>query len=102
MNGFFANGTSEASPYISQIPLLKVVSRCFCGYPSLDLAVGERKSRTVGVSTILADVEGRSPEGVPIGVILHAREGEISELEVYSQNETEVLSLPMPEMLEAI
>ena len=97
------NGTTEARSFASQLPLLTVVSRCTCGCPSVDLAIGERESRTVGASTILADAIGHSPDGSAVGVILHARQGEISELEVYSQDgEAKIFSLPKPEMLEAI
>ncbi|MFN2513261.1 MAG: hypothetical protein ABR568_17790 [Pyrinomonadaceae bacterium] len=55
-----------------------------------------------GASTILAEAVGKSPEGVPVSVILHAREGEISELEVISMDATEVFSMPKPEMLQVI
>ena len=97
-----ANGNADASVFESQVPQVKVVARCTCGCPSLDLALGEKESRTVGASTILADAAGRSPEGVPVIVTLHAREGEISELEVISCDETEVFGMPTPEMLEVI
>ena len=97
-----ANGTAEAPTYASQLPQVKVVARCACGCPTLDLAPGEKRFRTVGSSTILADAFGHSPEGIPINVILHAREGEISELEVISCDETEVFGMPTPEMLEVI
>jgi hypothetical protein len=97
-----ANGNPEASAYASQLPQVKVVARCTCGCPTLDLALGEKRFRTVGASTILADAFGHSPEGVPVNVILHAREGEISELEVISCDETEVFGMPMPEMLKVV
>lgn len=97
-----ANGAHAASAYAAQLPEVRVVARCTCGCPTLDLALGEKKSRTVGASTILADAVGRTPDGVPISVILHAREGEISELEVISLDETEVFGLPAPEMLEVV
>ena len=96
------NGTPAASAYASQLPEVRVVARCTCGCPTLDLALGEKKTRTVGPSTILADVAGRSPEGVPVSVVLHAREGEISELEVISLDETQLFGLPTPEMLEVV
>jgi hypothetical protein len=97
-----SNGNADASAFASQLPQVKVVARCTCGCPTLDLALGENKSRTVGASTILADAAGRSPEGIPVNVILHAREGEISELEVISCDETKVFGMPTPEMLEVI
>jgi hypothetical protein len=64
--------------------------------------VGEKTSRTVGLSTILADAYGHSPEGVPVNVILHAREGELSELEVISMDDTDVFGMPRPETLEIV
>lgn len=97
-----ANGNAEASAYAAQLPQVKVVARCTCGCPTLGLALGGKTCRTVGVTTILADAAGYSPENVPVNVILHAREGEISELEVVSCDETEVFSMPTPEMLEII
>jgi hypothetical protein len=97
-----ANGNAEASVYASQLPQVKVVARCTCGCPTLDLALGGKKFRTIGASTILADAFGHSPEGVPVNVILHAREGEISELEVISCDETKVFGMPTPEMLKVV
>ena len=97
-----AHGNAHASAFALQLPRVKVVARCTCGCPTLDLALDEKKSRTVGASTILAGAAGRSPEGVPVNVILHAREGEISELEVISCDETKVFGLPTPETLEVI
>lgn len=97
-----SNGNPEASAYVSQLPQVKVVARCICGCPTLDLALGVKTSRTVGFSTILADAFGHSPEGVPVNVILHARGREISELEVVSCDETKVFVMPIPEMLKVV
>jgi len=96
------NGNAEASIYASQLPHVKVIGRCTCGCPTLDLALGEKKFRTIGASTILADAVGNSPEGTPVNVILHAREGEISELEVISFDGTKVFGMPTPEMLKVV
>ena len=79
-----------------------MVARCTCGCPTLDLAVGGKTSRTVGPSTILVDAYGHSPEGVPVNVTIHAREGELSELEVISMDATQVLGMPTPETLEIV
>lgn len=97
-----ANGNDDASAYASQLPYVKVVGGCKCGCPSLDLAIGEKKSRTHGISTVLAEVGGHSPEGVPVIVILHACEEEISLLEVVSTDETQKFSLPTPEMIDEV
>jgi len=79
-----ANGSREAKPYISQIAKVNVVGRCTCGCPTIDLALGNREQRKTALSIILADFTGKTPEGIEVGVIVHAREGEISELEVYA------------------
>jgi hypothetical protein len=94
-----ANGNNGAVAFASQLSQVKVVSRCTCGCPSIDLAVGERQERTTGISTILADAVGYSPEGVKVDVILHAREGQLSELEVVSHDGTTAFALPKPEAL---
>jgi hypothetical protein len=50
----------------------------------------------------VAEAGGQSPEGVSVGVILHARDGELSELEIYStQGEDVAFNLPLPESLES-
>jgi len=89
---------SDVSEYRAQIPKLRVVSRCRCGCPTIDFAIGTTTRE--GPSHIIADAQGSSPEGVRVGVIVHVREGEISELEVYSvTGEKNVFSLPKPESL---
>jgi hypothetical protein len=84
-----ANGNPDARKYENQTERLRVVGRCTCGCPTVDLATGERDRRTVGPSNILADFAGVTAEGVEVGVILHAREGQISELEIYSLTDKE-------------
>jgi hypothetical protein len=79
-----ANGNPDAQQYASQIVNVRVVGRCTCGCPSIDLAVGDHTQRKTAPSHILADFEGKTPEGIEVGVILHGREGEISELEIYA------------------
>lgn len=95
-----ANGNPGARQYVSQLSDTKVVGLCTCGCPSLDLAIGDREERTTGPSDILADVDGTTAEGVQVGVILHAREGQISELEVYAIQDFEgTFKLPTIESL---
>jgi hypothetical protein len=84
LDWLIANGNPEAQRYASQLGEVHVVGRCTCGCPSLDLELAGRTDRTTGPSEILADFDGTTDESVPVGVILHAREGQISELEVYA------------------
>jgi hypothetical protein len=79
-----AHGSPDAKALLSQIANVNVVGKCTCGCPTIDLALGDREQRKTAPSIILADFVGRAPEGIEVGVIVHAREGEISELEVYA------------------
>ncbi len=93
-----AHGGPNAGPYAAQVPRVSVVSRCGCGCPTIDLAVDGVE--TFGGSELIADFEGRSPEGLRVGVILHAREGQLSELEVYPIDEAKgPFALPSPSTL---
>src|SRR5215471_1326913 len=90
---------SEVSKYKSQVAQLRVVAKCSCGCPTIDFALGS--DRKNGASDIVAEAGGKSPEGVSVGVILHTREGELSELEVYSTEGLDTsFALPLPESLE--
>ena len=96
------HGTQEAPPFIEQLPAVTVVSRCGCGCPTIDLAVDGRAAPLSIPSTILADAEGVSPEGIRIGAIVHGREGLISELEIYSlAGGEEKFSLPRIDAFES-
>ena len=77
------HGTPEAREFAPQIERARVVGRCRCGCPTIDLGIDGAKTRTVGASQILSDFRGWTPEGYSVGVILHAREGKLSELEVF-------------------
>ena len=77
------HGEPEAVAYLPQLSQASVVARCDCGCPSVDLAIGDRAAPSSAPSDLLADVVGVSPEGFTVGVILHARDGLLSELEVY-------------------
>ena len=93
------NGVSEATAYKKQLMDIHVCSTCSCGCPTIDLAMLDKTERITGPSQILADAEGFSPEGVPVNVILHARENKLSELEVFSLDGTKNFSLPTPDKL---
>lgn len=96
-----ANGSPDAKPYRSQVANVNVVGGCTCGCPSIDLAPGDREERKTGPSMVLAEFVGKTPEGIEVVVILHAREGEISELEVYSMPDVNgPFNLPRIESLE--
>jgi hypothetical protein len=96
------NGISEATAYKRQLTDIHVCSTCSCGCPTIDLAMRDKTERTTGPSQILADAEGFSPEGVPVNVILHARENKLSELEVIAVDGTTNFSLPSPDKLTII
>jgi len=90
---------SDVSKYKSQVAELRVVAKCGCGCPTVDFALGP--NRKTGASEIVAEAGGKSTGSVPVGVILHAREGELSELEVYSTQGLDIsFTLPLPDSLE--
>jgi hypothetical protein len=86
--------TEGMKPYVEQLPNVTVASRCSCGCPSLGLAVSGGIASPSSHSLILAEAGGVSPEGISFGIILHAREGLISELEVYPIGGEGAFTLP--------
>ena len=91
-----AHGTPNAQKYIGQVEMAEVVSECTCGCPSIDLAVPGVSSEVPAGSLIISDMVGASPEGVPINVILWVRDDTLSELEIYSTDDSGSFSLPEP------
>jgi hypothetical protein len=92
------HGERGATEYLSQIPSVTVIGQCSCGCPTLDLAVAGKHGK--GGSTIVADFVGTTPEGTLVGVLVHVREGTLSELEVYDmRGDAERFSFPRPEAL---
>src|SRR5262245_37739441 len=53
-----ANGKPEARRFSSRLSQIRVVARCTCGCPTLDLALAGQTERTTGPSEILADFYG--------------------------------------------
>jgi hypothetical protein len=88
------HGTPESRSYIVQFPSVTVNSRCGCGCPTLDFAVGQRTAAPGSPSVILSEAGGISPQGISFGIILHGREGLLSELEVYPIDGEGAFTLP--------
>ena len=91
-----AAGTG-AGRFLGQLAKIQVVGGCSCGCPSIDLAVVDGKRNGPAVPVIVADAE--SPEGVPVGVILWARDKVLSGLEVHPWNGSDSVRLPRTESL---
>jgi hypothetical protein len=94
------HGTAESKSYVEQLPHVTVASRCGCGCPTIDLAVTGRVASPGSPSAILGEAGGVSPEGISFGVILHGREGLLSELEVYPIEGDAVFTLPDIDQIE--
>jgi hypothetical protein len=88
------HGSRAAASYANQLPKVSVVGRCDCGCPTIELAVDGRAASPRSPSAILAEAAGRSPEGVSVLVILHAREGKIAELEIAPLGDEGEFSIP--------
>ncbi len=89
---------SGVGRYIGQLESAEVVGGCGCGCPSIDLVVGSKSGEGRAKPVILADAE--SPEGVPVGIILWARDGRLSGLEVHPWDGSVSVRLPHPETLQ--
>ena len=93
----------RAGGFSTQLNDVKILASCGCGCPrTIFLGLGDQKAPTTGVTTIIADATGQSPEGVRVEVILHVREGKLSELELYAPDGTERFTLPSAEALKDV
>jgi hypothetical protein len=88
---------SGVSRYIGQLEVAEVVGSCGCGCPSISFMAESTDTGTPPIPVILAEAE--SPEGVAVGVILWARGGCLSGLEVHPWDGSYVIRLPRPETL---
>lgn len=88
---------SGVGRYVGQLERVQVVGGCGCGCPSIDFGVPAAKEGGAPTPLVLADAE--SPEGVPVGVILWARGGCLSGLEVHPWDGSVSIRLPRQETL---
>lgn len=93
------NPAAGLTHHREQLPRLMVVATCTCGCPTVDFGVRPDLVRHVGPTETHADAVGVSPEGEPVDVILHVRDGELSELEVVSHSGHQPVGLPRVEDL---
>jgi hypothetical protein len=63
------------------------------------LAVSGKVASPGSSGEIIADFCGTTPEGAFVGVMVHVRDGLLSELEGYSLSEIETFTFPRPEDL---
>src|SRR5438105_3335586 len=78
-------GATEAGrAFLSQVAKVVVVSRCGCGCRTLDLRLPPGSEALTGPSKVVASAPATSPDGVPLDLSVHVREGEIAELEIYA------------------
>ena len=82
---------SGHSELMNQIEKTKVISKCSCGCPTIDLKVDG--IHETPLSLHLSAV-GCSPEGIQIEVLLHVRKGLLFMLEAYPWHGTYTFSLP--------
>jgi hypothetical protein len=89
-----------AASFLPQLGALRVAGCCACGCQTVDLAVAGPDLEVPGVTATLADVEGLSPEGTEIGVILRASDGTLSEMELYPRDGRVPFTIPGEEYLQ--
>lgn len=88
---------SGVGRYIGQLEEAEVAGGCGCGCPSINFSAESTVTGTKPIPVILADAE--SPEGVPVGIILWARGGCLSGLEVHPWDGADVIRLPHADSL---
>jgi hypothetical protein len=94
-------GATEAGrAYLPQADSVRVVSHCGCGCRTIDLSPSGAKEAHTGPSTVVASAPATSPEGVPLDLLVHVRDGVLAELEIYAQDASEKFSLPLLAELE--
>jgi hypothetical protein len=87
------NGLGKDSPYLEQVAEASVVGQCDCGCGTIDLAVSGQRPKSPVVTT-LVDAQGVNSSGQPVEVILFARDGFLSSLEVFSPTGQPGTALP--------
>jgi len=92
--GWLITHAAVAERYRLQAEQVLVVSGCGCGCPSVSFALDPDSKTPLGISEILADYYGVSPDGALVGVLLHARQGTLAQLEVWSPR-GEPISMPI-------
>src|SRR5258708_6307162 len=78
--------TEAGRAYLSQVADVVVVGRCGCGCRTIDLRLPPGSSALTGPSQIVASAPATSPDGVPLDLSVHVREGELAELEIYASD----------------
>ncbi len=96
-----AHGEPEAEKYADQIDRVNVSTECSCGCPTIKFGLEGQPHPLDGEWVVVADVVGKSPEGVGVNVLLHVHAGTLWELEVFSVDGRAPFSLPKPEDLKA-
>jgi hypothetical protein len=82
--------------FVEQIKKTNVITKCGCGCKTIDLQVEGYEPKSGGLTL---SAQGFSTESVPVDVILHIRNGLISELEVYAIDDAKEFSLPETDSL---
>jgi hypothetical protein len=88
---------SGVSRYIGQLEAAEVVGGCGCGCPSINFMIAPTVTEAAPSPVLVAHAV--SPEGVPVGVILWARGGCLSGLDVHPWDGSDVIRLPHAESL---
>jgi hypothetical protein len=82
------------SALLAQLEAARVVARCDCGCPSIEIAVADAAGADPPMSGVVVSAEALSPEGVPVDVIVFAQAGRIWRLEIGVYHPDAVVTLP--------
>ena len=79
---------------LAQLDGARVVARCDCGCPSIEIAVTRIAGTNPAISGAVVNAEAVSPEGVRVDVIIFADAGRLWRLEVVAHNPDAAVTLP--------
>jgi hypothetical protein len=89
------NGPIRAQSYIPQVEWVVVTGECNCGCPTIDLQINGTPINDESKHRVLVDGEGKSPEGIQIGLIVFVDGGRLTSLELYNYGDSARFSLPL-------
>ena len=95
------HGNKQSQAFLAQLDAARVVSRCSCECASINFAVPGHQAAFRGGLQVLSDYEWETDLGAKCGVMVFAKAGLLSSLEVWSLEGAEAASnLPTIELLQ--
>jgi len=88
------NGPARTQAYLPQVESVTVAGECTCGCPTIDFDTSGVPVTDASSDRVLVNGEGKSPEGIEIGLIIFVGNGRLTSLELYNYGDSKKFSLP--------